>query len=110
MHRQLGVFLYCTLNYSAAKVRDLEDFLHNIDEKKDAKESPRILSEGPVLTKIVFRHEWAPEVFKLLELMNIKGGTLLLSAEGVAMDVWNGYHYNPRAAHLRRCEAKEPDA
>jgi hypothetical protein len=63
-----------------------------------------------VLTKIVFRHEWATEVFKQLELMNIKGETLLRSAEGVAMDVWNGYHYNPKATYLRRGKAKQPDA
>ena len=102
MQRQLGAFLYCTLDYAAAGVCDLEDFLDKkIDEKGDARESPNLLSKGPVLTKIVFRHEWATEVFKRLELMNIKGGTLLRSAEGVAMDVWNGYHYNPEATHLR---------
>lgn len=95
MQRQLGAFLYCTLDYAAAGVRDLEEFLEQIDEDKDARESPSILlSNGPVLTKIVFRQQGATEVFARLELMNIKGGTLLLSAEGVAMDVWKGYHYN----------------
>jgi len=109
MQRQLGAFLYCTLDYAAVGVRDLEDFLDKrIDEKQDARESPTaLLSNGPVLTKIVFRHEWATEVFKQLELMNIKGGTLLLSAEGVAMDVWNGYHYNPKATRLRRANPKK---
>jgi hypothetical protein len=109
MQRQLGAFLYCTLDYAAAGVCDLEDFLDKIDEKQDARRSPIILpSNGPVLTKIVFRHEWAKEVFEHLELMNIKGGTLLLSAEGVAMDVWNGYHYTPKATRLRRGPSDKP--
>jgi hypothetical protein len=115
MQRQLGAFLYCTLNYAEAGVCDLEDFLDKkIDEKQDARESPIFVpSNGPVLTKIVFRHEWATKVFEHLELMNIKGGTLLLSAEGVAMDVWNGYHYSPKATRLRRTnsdKAMQPDA
>ena len=102
MHRQLGAFLYCTLDYRAVGVENFEGYLEQIDETADAKESPIILSsEGPVLTKVVLRHDWATEAFEMLELMNIRGATLFQSADGVACDVWNAFHYNPRSTYLR---------
>lgn len=103
MQRQLGAFLYCTLDYASRGLRDLEDYLDRINEACDAAESATIRpSNGPVLTKVVFRHAWAKDAFERLELMNIKGATLFLSADGVAHDIWNGYHYIPKAVLLRR--------
>lgn len=102
MHRQLGVFLLCTLDYEAAKVSDLEGYLDLVSEDDDKKHSPSLLaSNGPVLTKVVLRHDWAKDVFKRLELMNVRGATLLPGSDGVAMDVWNGFHYSPKASYVR---------
>jgi hypothetical protein len=97
------MFLYCTLDYKSRGYKDLEDYLEAINEEQDRDDSPRVLlAKRPVLSKIYFSHEWAEEVFTRLELMGMLGARLLDSADGVAADVWNAYHYNPRAVFLRR--------
>jgi hypothetical protein len=110
MHRQLGAFLYCTLDYDELGVRDLEEYLDRIDEAAEAERAgARGAGSGPVLTKVVLRHAWARAAFERLELMNINGATLLLSAEGVAKDVLNAHHYASRVARLRREETRSED-
>ena len=89
-------------DYEAVGVTDFEDYLAQIDEVSNAEKSPTLLpSNGPVLTKVVLRIDWATLAFERLEFMNIRGATLLGSADGVAMDVWNGFHYSPRATYIR---------
>jgi hypothetical protein len=65
MLRQLGVFLYDTLDYK-------RDGLKNLDEYLNQPEAP---SEPPtkdvMLTKVLIPHEFGREIFERLELMGI---------------------------------------
>lgn len=107
MHAQMGTFIYSTIPGMPTResVRDpstpsdLEDFLGKIEEGFD---SPIVPNEKrPVLTKIRVPHEWISDVFNQLDIMNINGSRMFLSAEGVARDVYNTFNYEPRAAFLR---------
>ncbi len=101
MHAQLGVFLYSTILFDddPGKPSNLDEFLDNIQEGFDSPSLPN--DSRPVHMKIILSHSWASEVFNRLDVMSISGSTLFLSAEGVANDVYNSYHYHPRAAFLR---------
>jgi FRG domain len=94
---QLGTFLYCTKPFSdgSEHPQDLEEYFAQISESSKG--------EGgiPVLTKIKIPHAWSREVFSRLEIMSITGASMYLSAEGVARDVFNAFHFHPRAAFLR---------
>jgi hypothetical protein len=98
---QLGTFLYCTKHFSdgTEHPRDLEEYFERISEHSHGQ-----TSEGgglPILTKIKIPHAWSREVFARLEIMGITGASMYLSAEGVARDVFNAFHFEPRAAFLR---------
>jgi hypothetical protein len=101
MQRQLGVFLFDTLNYRELGFRDLEEF---IEQQKEPKE---ILPDGttkpgcPTLMKLYLDQQWVPDVFTKLELMGITGSTLYMDPNGVALDVINSYNYNPKTQYLR---------
>lgn len=111
MHRQVGAFLYSTLDYDAQGSKDLEAYLDEIDEEENRKESPVTFSvKHPVLTKVYLSHEWAGEAFRRLELMNITGASLFQSPDGVAKDARNTYHYHPKAAFVRADESPDPRA
>lgn len=98
---QLGTFLYCTKLFSdgSEHLRDLEEYFEQINEHSHE----QILQQGglPVLTKIKIPHAWSGEVFSRLEIMGITGASMYLSAEGVSRDVFNAFHFHPRAAFLR---------
>lgn len=103
MHSQIGAFVYSTLDYEARGQEDLEDFLGAIDEEAEAQKFTAVFtSRSPTLTKVYLRRDWAREVFSRLELMNMTAANLLGSAEGVAADILNAYHYEPKALYLRR--------
>jgi hypothetical protein len=98
---QLGTFLYCTKLFSdgSAPPRDLEEYFKQINEHSNT----RTLGEGglPVLTKMKIPHAWSGEVFSRLEIMGITGASMYLSPEGVSRDMFNAFHFHPRAAFQR---------
>jgi hypothetical protein len=98
---QLGTFLYCTKLFSdgSEHPRDLEEYFKRINEHSHR----QTLGESglAVLTKIKIPHAWSGEVFSRLEIMGITGASMYLSAEGVARDVFNAFHFEPRAAFIR---------
>jgi hypothetical protein len=101
MHAQLGVFLYSTIMFDddPRNPSNLDEYLANIREGFDSPSLPN--DSRPALTKMILPHSWASEVFSRLDVMSISGSTMFLSAEGVAKDVYNSFHYEPRAAFLR---------
>ena len=101
MHVQLGVFLYSTMSFGGgdAEPSDLEEFLHKIQEGFQSSVLPN--TRDPVLIKMELPYSWVSQVFSRLEIMNVSGSTMFLSAEGVAKDIYNSYNYRSRAAFLR---------
>lgn len=103
MQNQLGAFIFCTLNYASRGCRDFEAYLGRIDEAENRRRMPAVAhDDGPVLTKVIIKVAWAPEIFQRLELLGITGAKLFEDAEGVAADVCNAVHYVPKTAFLRR--------
>jgi hypothetical protein len=95
MQRQLGSFLYDSMNYEEQlRRKDLEDFL---TQKEEAPRESRMKSEA-VLTKIVAPHKIARDVMERLDLMGISATHLYDDAEGAAIDVINGYVYSKNTA------------
>ena len=95
MLRQLGVFIYDSLQYDRVKFHDLEDFIEQ-----------GIDPTGPdgratfTLNKIVIPRAAASDVFTRLELMGIDGTRLYDNHEGAAADVKNGYVFNRRTGYV----------
>jgi hypothetical protein len=108
MQRQLGCLVYDTLWYSHLGLKDLEDYIAKKTETPffDGKET---LPGKPILTKIFINQSAASDVFARLELMNITGGNLYDSADGVALDIRNAYNYNPKFSYLRDVEPPHLD-
>lgn len=103
MQRQLGCLIYDTLWYSRMGLKDLEDYIENRSETPffDGKNT---VPGKPILTKVFINQSAAPDVFARLELMNITGGNLYDSADGVALDIKNAYNYNPKFSYLRNVD------
>lgn len=103
MQRQLGCLIYDTLWYPRLGLEDLEDY---IDKKTETPvvDGNRMNPEKPILTKVLISQSATSEVFARLELMNITGGHLYDSADGVALDIKNAYNYNPKFSYLRDVE------
>jgi len=108
MQRQLGCLLYDTLWYGHRNILDLEDY---IDKKKVPEVYDRTTTRPgkPILTKVLINQKAVSEVFERLELMNITGGNLYDSADGVALDIKNAYNYNPKFSYLRDVEPPNLD-
>lgn len=85
MQRQIGVFLYDTLDHKGS---DLERFVEQITEHADSK--------IPALTKVFIPKSISREIFERLELMGMTGARLLDDYVGAAADVYNSYHYDRR--------------
>jgi hypothetical protein len=90
MHRQLGVFLYDSMNYKLLGLNDLKHFLST------QKETPGPGEPTPVLTKLLIPHVVGREIFERLELMGITASLLFENPEGAATDVVNSYNYGRR--------------
>jgi len=100
MLRQLGVFIYDSLQYGhTTPFRDLEDFIEKGVDPQD---------ERATLHKIVIPKATAPDVFARLELMAIDGTRLYDNHEGAAADVKNGYVFNRRAGYAHDIIVPEP--
>ena len=89
MQRQLGVFLYDTINYKSWGFDDLEHFLSK------QKEVPGPL-DAPVLTKVLIPHKVGRDIFERLEIMGITASLLFENHEDAATDVINSYNYGRR--------------
>jgi hypothetical protein len=99
MHKQMGVFIYDTLDYKQLEMRDLEDYIDRIPD--DVADGNGGKVARPTLYKIYINHTCAGNIFQRLELMNITGGSLYGDADGVAMDIVNSYNYKPKTFYLR---------
>lgn len=102
MQRQQGAFLYDTLDYHALGFKDLEEYIHDIDESEH--HTSKGSQASPTLVKICIHTSCIKEVFQMLELMNITGTMLFLDSSGAAMDVKNTYYYQPKTMMLRGFE------
>jgi FRG domain len=93
MLRQLGVFLYDTLDYKRAGLKNLDEYLNQ----------PEARSEPPtkdvMLTKVLIPHEFGREIFERLELMGITATHLYDGHEGAAADVINAYNYSRKTGY-----------
>lgn len=103
MQRQLGCLIYDTLWYSHLGLKDLEDYIAKKTETPVA-DGSKTYPGKPNLTKVLISQSATSEVFARLELMNITGGLLYDSADGVALDIKNAYNYNPKFSYLRDVE------
>jgi hypothetical protein len=86
MQRQLGSFLYDTLNHDLFGASDLEAFM----EQKEIEGS---YSPPALLTKVIIPHKVGREIFERLEIMGATATILFENPEGAATDVINGYNY-----------------
>jgi hypothetical protein len=86
MQRQLGVFIYDSLNCET-NYHDLEEFL----------EAAKPYSGAPELaTKLLIPHKVGREIFERLEIMGVTATLLFENQEGAAADVINAYNYGRR--------------
>jgi hypothetical protein len=93
MLRQLGVFLYDTLDYKLARLENLDAFLNQ-------PEAPSVPpTKNVMLTKVIIPHKFGREIFERLELMGITAAHLFDSHEGAAADVINGYNYGRKTGY-----------
>lgn len=91
MTRQMGAFLYDTIDYSRLGASSLEEFV------KMAPPTQRQTKGGSVLLalrKIIIPHSEAKSVFKRLELAGITGARLLDDYEGAVADAINAYYFS----------------
>jgi hypothetical protein len=89
MQRQLGGFLYDTLNYDLFGTSDLEGFMEQ--NELEGRELAATL-----LTKVLIPHKVGREIFERLEIMGVTATLLFENHEGAATDVINGYNYSRR--------------
>jgi len=108
MQKQLGTLLYDTMNYKDLKMKDLEEYIENIQESK-VSEDDKTKNDEPTLYKIFINHKCISNIFQRLELMNMTAGNLYGDADGVALDVKNAYNYNPKFSYLRDIDLPKHD-
>lgn len=91
MTRQMGAFLYDTLNYSRLGAASLEAFVEQtpLSHRRERNEVPLY-----ALRKITVPHSEARSVFKHLALAGITGTRLLDDYEGAVADVINAYYFH----------------
>jgi FRG domain len=91
MTRQMGAFLYDTLNYSRLGAASLEAFVEQtpLSHRRERNEVPLY-----ALRKITVPHSEARNVFKHLALAGITGTRLLDDYEGAVADVINAYYFH----------------
>lgn len=95
MQRQMGVFIYDSLDYASLGQRDLEDFIEQLKETPDSLSG----SASPMLTKLFVSQSSAGEVFSRLELMGINATRLYDDYSGAATDIYNTYNYNRKTGY-----------
>ena len=103
MLRQLGAFIYDSVQYNRGPFRDLEAFIEEGVDPMDAGGAPTV-----TLHKIIIPKAAASEVFTRLELMGIDGTRLFNNHEGAAADVRNAYVFNRRTGYTHDLVVHEP--
>jgi hypothetical protein len=94
MRRQLGCFLYDSLDYGRLGLKDLEDFLSQ-------PEAPQVpATDAIMLTKVLIPQKLGREVMERLDVMNISGTHLYDDHEGAAIDVINAYNYDRKSGRV----------
>jgi hypothetical protein len=104
MQRQMGCFLYDSMNYQLVGLRSLEDFLGQSEVPRHPHGSE------PMLTKIVVPHNIGREVLEHLDLMGISATHLYDSHEGAAIDVVNEYGYSKKTARAWDLKIELPES
>jgi hypothetical protein len=94
MRRQLGCFLYDSLNYGLLGLKDLEDLLSQPEMPK-APPSDRVM-----LTKVLIPQKLGREVMERLDVMNISGTHLYDDHQGAAIDVINSHNYDRKSGRV----------
>jgi hypothetical protein len=92
MTRQMGAFLYDTIDYSRLGASSLEEFVKTTPPtQRQTKGGAALLA----LRKIIIPHSEAKSVFKRLELAaGITGTRLLDDYEGAVADAINAYYFS----------------
>ena len=109
MHRQQGALLYDTLDYRHLRVADLDELIEKHKEPDTGLPDGSVEKSDPTVYKICINKKCVSEVFSLLELIGINGGSLYLTADGVAQDVSNTYNYNSKINYLRDIQFPDLD-
>lgn len=94
MTRQMGSFLYDTLDYKRMGFEDLQDFV----DKSAETPGP---NPQPSLYKINIPHSLVTQTFERLDLAAITGTRLLDDYEGAVADARNAYVYNRKSGYYR---------
>ncbi len=103
MHRQLGCFLYDTIDYARMGHKDFESLVESFNFPT----APCGEME-PTMHKILFPLSYAGEAFTRLELMGITA-TRLLDHAGLADDVINSRHYDRKTGYSWDLDMPPPD-
>lgn len=90
MQRQIGCFVYDSLDHRLRGLQDLEDFMG-----QDEVPGP---NRTVMLTKVLAPHSIGRDVLERLDLMGITATHLYDSPEGAATDVVNEYNYSKKTA------------
>jgi FRG domain len=106
MQRQMGMFLYDSLDYAMLKKRDLEEFISDV---KESALGPGSTKTSSTLTKVYIPKSIVRDVFVRLELMGMTGARLLDGHEGAAADVYNSSNYNRKTGYAWDLEVDPPD-
>ena len=99
MRRQLGCFMYDSLDYAQIGLHDLEQFT-------DQREVPELDDKGvertdrPTLTKITVPHRAGREILEHLDLMGFSATHLYDSYEGAAIDVIDDYTISRKSGRV----------
>ena len=105
MQRQMGVFLYDTLDYKQLGYEDFEGFIDAPKESPDATTG----TASPILSKLIIPCSVAAESFSRLELMGINATMLYGDHSGAADDVYNAYNYNRKTGYAWDLRMPLPD-
>ena len=105
MQRQMGVFIYDSLDYARRGQSNLEDFIDGLKETPDAETE----LSSPMLTKVFIPRKLAGEAFSRLELMGINATRLYDDHSGAAADVYNAYNYNRKTGYAWDLRMSPPE-
>jgi hypothetical protein len=104
MQRQMGVFIYDSVDHELRGQRDLEDFIGALQQPEDVTGVA-----SPILTKVLILRSLAREVFSRLDLMGITATRLYDDHSGAAADVYNAYNYDRRTGYAWDDRMSPPD-
>jgi hypothetical protein len=95
MQRQMGTFIYDSLNYEHLNCRNFEDFIGALKEPIDTATGVAT----PIMTRVFIPRKAAGEAFSRLDLMGVNATRLYGDHGGAAADVYNAYNYNRKTGY-----------